>query len=70
MLSASPVIRYAQQRRAMLTTYSLLGKVLNIHVCVCGQLLQHWLNFCLKGTLGQRWMMRIRKHCLMRILSK
>lgn len=38
----------------MPTTDSLLGKVLDIHVCVCGQLLQHWLHFCLKGTLGQR----------------
>ena len=42
-----------------LTTDSLLGKVLDIHVCVCGQLLQHWLHLCLKGTLGPREMMRI-----------
>lgn len=41
-------------RGEILTTDSLLGKVLDIHVCVCGQLLQHWLYICLKGTLGQR----------------
>lgn len=45
----------------MLTTDSLLGKVLDIHVCVCGQLLQHWLYFCLKGTLGQRQMRVIKQ---------
>lgn len=45
----------------MLTTDSLLGKVLDIHVCVCGQLLQHWLYFCLKGTLGQRQMIVIKQ---------
>lgn len=39
-----------------LTTDSLLGKVLDVHVCVCGQLLQHWLHLCLQGTLGQRWL--------------
>ena len=34
------------------TTDGLLGKILDIHVCVCGQLLQHWLHLCLQGTAG------------------
>lgn len=41
-------------QREILTTDSLLGKVLDIHVCVCGQLLQHRLHLCLKGTVRQR----------------
>lgn len=47
--------------RRMLTTDSLLGKVLDIHVCVCGQLLQHWLYLCLKGTWGQRQINNLKK---------
>lgn len=45
----------------MLTTDSLLGKVLDIHVRVCGQLLQHRLYLCLKGTWGQRQMNHLKK---------
>lgn len=33
-----------------LTIEGLLGKVFDIHVCVCGQLFQHWFDFCLKGA--------------------
>lgn len=35
---------------ADVTVEGLLGEVLDIHVRVCGQLLQHRLDFCLKGT--------------------
>lgn len=40
----------------VLTTDGLLGKVLDVHVCVLSQLLQHWLYFCLKSTWRQRRM--------------
>lgn len=36
------------------TVEGLLGKVFDIHVCVCGQLFQHWFDFCLKGAETKR----------------
>lgn len=44
---------YIDRREKMPTTDRLLGKVLDIHVCVCGQFLQHRLHLRLKGTVGQ-----------------
>lgn len=35
---------------ADITVEGLLGEVFHIHVRVCGQLFQHWLDFCLKGA--------------------
>lgn len=54
----------------MLTTDSLLGKVLDIHVRVCGQLLQHRLYFCLKGTWGQRQMNHLKKESIVLLVKK
>lgn len=44
------MLRVRVYTKETLTTNSLLGKILDIHVCVIGQLLQHWLHFCLQGT--------------------
>lgn len=35
---------------ADVTVEGLLGKVFDVHVRVCGQLFQHWLDFCLQGA--------------------
>lgn len=35
---------------ADVTVEGLLGEVFDVHVRVCGQLFQHWFDFCLKGA--------------------